>query len=99
MEAICCLCYSTPLVLYVETQVQQLKGLHSGENGQPFAVITSSGQTHEYYENGFNLGGAGRKIPERITAKDLRNNIVKSIAYGLSKQNSLSKKKLADHAT
>ncbi|MCD7458461.1 hypothetical protein HAX54_038335 [Datura stramonium] len=65
----------------------------SGQNGRLFAVISSSGQTHEYCEKGFNLSGAGKKMPERITAKDIQNNIVESIVDGLSKQKS------ADHAT
>ncbi|KAG5594121.1 hypothetical protein H5410_035353 [Solanum commersonii] len=55
--------------------------------------------THESCGNGFNLGGAGKKMPERIMAKDLLNNIVESIADDLSKQSSILKQKSADHAT
>lgn len=38
-------------------------------------------------------------MPERITAKDLLNNIVQLIVGGFSKQKSLSKQKSVDHST
>jgi len=60
MEAISCLCFFSPGPLFRNTSPTVEVTAPSGKNERPFAVINSSGQTHE----------CCGKMSKRITAKD-----------------------------
>ncbi|KAH0702736.1 hypothetical protein KY290_018049 [Solanum tuberosum] len=62
--------FHSPGPLFRNTSLTVEVTAPSGKNERPFAVINSSGQTHECCGNGFNLGAEGGKMSKRSTAKD-----------------------------